>query len=510
MKISTRDVVMVLFRHKSKVMTFFVVAVILATVGIFLAPDSYRSQAKLLIRLGRENLSVDPSVSGPTVTAYRDRESEVNSELAILLSRHLIEQVVDTMGEDALLPSEGSESSGVRPVKAALRMAKGVVKGALTSVGIMAPMTPREKAIKSIAKQLSAQVEKRTSVITASLDAASPEQAQKTLDALIRLYLEQHIKVYAAQASPEFFESQADQLRNAVLQSEQALSKFRAENGIANMDQQKQVLLGQISDLEKQLADAATQAGAAEARVTALNTAIKNLPKTRELSRTTGRTNYAADSIKTKLTELRLKESDLAARYASDHRPLVEVREQIQQMEGALAQEEETLTEITTGIDTNVQELQLNLETQQAECQAQQKRKAVLEQELTSLRDRLTTLVGQEADLAMLEKDVQVADAAYVQYRDNVQRAKVSAALDFDNVSNVSVIQPATWPEVPVRPNKAASLGLGIALAALASLLLAFAFEYLSDYINSKDDVESHLGVPVLLTVSEKEFKQCT
>ena len=133
-----------------------------------------------------------------------------------------------------------------------------------------------------------------------------------------------------------------------------------------------------------------------------------------------------------------------------------------------------------------------------------------MEKELAAQQERLTVLVSREAELAMLERDVQVAEGEYTQYRDNLQRAKVSAALDTDNVSNVSVVQAATWPQAPIGPNRPLSLVLGLVIAAVGSILLAFVVEYFSDTIHSKDDVETHLGVPVLAAVSEKEYARCT
>ena len=70
-----------------------------------MAQAVYESEAKLLIKIGRENVSLDPSVSGPIVGMQQSRENEVKSELAILTSRYLAERVVETVGAEALLGS---------------------------------------------------------------------------------------------------------------------------------------------------------------------------------------------------------------------------------------------------------------------------------------------------------------------------------------------------------------------------------------------------------------------
>ena len=102
-----------------------------------------------------------------------------------------------------------------------------------------------------------------------------------------------------------------------------------------------------------------------------------------------------------------------------------------------------------------------------------------------------------------------LAEKDYEQYRDSLQRARISSALDVDKVSNVSVVQPATLPMDPVKPNKIVNLFLGVFLALFASLTFAFVFDYFDDSVNTPQQVERWVGVPVLVTVSEKEFRAC-
>ncbi len=50
-------------RHKGKMLLFFVLVMAGTAVGTYLSPRSYRSQAKLFIRLGRENVTLDPTAT---------------------------------------------------------------------------------------------------------------------------------------------------------------------------------------------------------------------------------------------------------------------------------------------------------------------------------------------------------------------------------------------------------------------------------------------------------------
>lgn len=512
---SLRDVLSILFYHKWKVLLCFIVTVTVITAATFVSPEIYESQAKLLLRLGRENLQVDPSVSGPTLSVNRDRESELNSEISIFTSNALAEKLVDAVGPEVFLSGAKDEQPGagaqelLRSIRRVAREAKSSLKSILVALDILTPLSPREKAIQSVSKSLTVQAEKRTNILTARFEADQPLVAQQMLDQLMRLYLEHHIKVYASQASPQFFEGQAEKLREELLEREEELARFRERNQIANMEGQKQVLLGQMDSTQRELDSAISQISAAEARTASLKSAIGKRAKTLELSRTTGRTNYAADSLKALLMDLQLKETALASRYPGTHPPLIELRRQIQQTNEALAKEQKTLTEVTTGIDSTTQDLTLSLESEQAELQAQQARAALLRQNLDERRKELAALVSHETELAARERDVELAEKEFKQYREDLQRARISTALDIDKVSNVSVVQAATLPEAPKRPNKILNLALGVLLGVFGGVLWAFGIEYFSDTLSRKEDVERRLGVPLLTVVSEKEFKAC-
>jgi len=519
---SLRDLLYMAFRHKIKIASVFLAVMGLVVLYTYVAQEVYRSDAKLLIRLGRENLSVDPTVSGPTLFPSRDRTNEVNSELSILRSRAIAEKVVDELGPEAFLekPDEAFDVQPIaestkdaqqelRKVRREVREVEETGKGILVALDLATPLSPREKAVKNVMENLDVSVEAKTDIIAVSFDAPSRPLAQKTLDLVLQRYLEDHIRVHAAQATPQFFEEQTEELRSALDAREQKLDAFRREHGITTMDRQKEVLLNQISGLEAQLSNTQAEAMACEGRVAALDASLKGKSKTLEISRTTGVTNYAADALKEKLLELRLRETDLAARYPETHRPLIDTREQITATEKALESENETHTEVTTGVDDTYQQLQMTLVNEKAQLVALQAQQASLSSELERQRGELTALASREVELQTLEREVQLAIKDYEQYRDSLQRARISSALDMDKVSNVSVVQPATLPMDPVKPNKILNLFLGVFVALFAALSFAFAFDYFDDSVNTPQQVERWVGVPVLVTVSEKEFRAC-
>ena len=511
MRISVRDMVYVVFRHKWKAVVLLVLVVIGATGYGYLGPEVFRSDAALLIRLGRETMELDPSVSGRLAPVLATREGEVKSEIAILKSRALVEQTVDAMGEAAFDKARGPAPKTLvarlkRVAKTGVNAVVAAANRTLETLDLRPSLTPRERIVKKLMKGLGVEVETDTSILSVTLDTPSPELAQTALDHLVRFYLERHIEVHSAQASPEFFEKQAERMREELALREQEMAKFREEHGVVNLQGQQDKLLDQTARLESQLNEAAAMVSGSKARLTTLDKAMSELSKTMELSRTTGRTNYAADAYKDKLADLRLGEADLSARFADTYRPLVELREKIEQLEATLAEEEETHTEVVTGLNQNYQEFQLAVATERAQLVDYQAREKTLAGKLNQVKKQIALLT----EFNELTRDIELAEKEYREYRDSLQRSRISAALDIDKVSNVSVVQAATLPIDAIRPRKLLSIGLGIAVGLFGGLSLAFLCEYLNDSLNTKEKAEKMLGFPVLAVVSNKEFRQCT
>ncbi len=515
---SVRDVLYVIFRHKGKIVFFFLLISAAVTLVTYLLPVVYQSDAQLLIRLGRENLPGDPSVPGAMVNVTQDRTSEVKSEVAILSSHYLAEKVVDAIGEGWILDRanlrreklEIPEPPAPGMLKMAFRQAQDLTKQGLITLKLIEALTPREEAIRKVLKNTKVSYEKQTNVVGVTYETRYAPLAKVVLDKLVQFYLERHVEVYTAQASPEFFQEQVTKLESDLKQREQELEAYRQQNDISSIQAQKENLLSRINKLSGELSDVTADADGLQAMVGTLEEVVKQAEKTHELSRTTGMPNYLADKLKERVADLRERETELAARYPGTHRPLVELREQIKLVEDALAKEPESRTEVTTGLDANREAWTHTMKSEKAQLEARRARQAKLAEEIGKHKEELALVASREPELQRLERAREMAENEYKQYRDHLQRAQINAAMDIEKVSNVSVVQPASEPLDPVRPKKLRNIGLGLLLGLFGGIFLAFVREYFDDTLNTTDAVEKRLGVPVLASVSEKEFRACT
>lgn len=475
---SLRDVLRVLFRHKWKGMIFFISTVVITTMIVSYKPDIYESHAKLLIKPGRENISWDASVLGPNITLNRQK-SDLSAELAILTGELIVEKVVDKIGPEALL---GNSFKNAR-------------------------LTPREVAAKLVKKNLNVKGEKNNQIINLSFLSQSPRLARDVLNNLINFYVEIHIEVHQVQETTKFFQEQSEKLLVKLLQKEEQSAQLCNEYGVVSLEAEKEALLTQISDLHRDINDADSEIHFSQGKITWLEKSLQESSATTELSRISGMPDPIVDLIKKHLLDLRFEEVDLVARYPDTSRVLIDLRKQISFAESELANEKEKKIELTTGIDTNYQAMRLELETERAQRQAQMARRQFLEGKLDKGKADLDALASCEIIFSGLQREIDIARTEYTQYRDNYQRAKISAALDAGKISNVSILQPANMPIEPLKSKKRRNVALGVLMGLFGAVGIAYVREFLDDSVKTNEDVNKRLGLPVLITVSYKEVE---
>jgi len=508
---SLRDVYYILFRQKWKVFLFFLAVFVTVTLGTFLSPEIYQSDAKLLVRLGRESVSLDPTATtGQVITVGQSRENEIKSELDILKSQDLVEKVVDTIGPTAFLNDSdeimnkdaspvGSFRRTFNETRQGLRFALG---GAIEPIkGLFRPLSDCDKAVLAVMKNLEIEALKNSNTISISYEAKSQKLAKEVIDKLTGFYLEKHVNVHRTEGSYKFFSQQIEQLRAALTQTEENLRALKNKTGIASLEEQRRVLLKRMGDLEQEIGGTKAAFAASRAKVQAMQKTLAGLPEALVTQETAGIGNYGADVMRSKLYELQLKEQDLLSKFNEDSIPVKEIQRQIAEARGILAKEEPTRTQVTRGLNEAHKQVKLTLLAEKAtlaSLQAKLKEQKVL---LASASNELITINNSEVELAQLQREIAIQEANYRKYSQNLEQARIDQALEIEKISNISVIQPATYPIKPVRPRKVLNLALGFFLGIFGALGLAFFTEYMDHTFKKPEDVEERLQLPMLTSI---------
>ncbi len=508
---SLRDVFYVLFRHKKKIIFFFLAVTITVTLGTFLATPIYRTDAKLMVLIGRESATLDPTVAtGQVMAVSPSRESEINSEIEILKSRELAEKVVDTFGPMAILEGSQGQSGGepssfikekLREFSKSFKKAKKELGHFLVGLGIFNPLSDRDQAIIEFKKDFAVEVQKGNNILFLSYEGPEAGLSQNILRKSIDFYLEKHIVVHRTSGSYEFFDKQSDQLRNEVSKTTEELKKLKSKTGVSSLEEQRRILMNRIGGLQQE--SEATQAALAisRAKIQALNGKLAGLSPTLVTLETTGTGNLAADQMRSRLYELQLKEQEMLSKYTENSIPVKELQRQIAEAQALLKKEEPTRTQVTTGINTAYQDLNLELIKEGANRSSLEAKASVIKSQLGDARSEMGELNHTEVMMVGLQRELSLLEAKYKKYSENLEQARIDQALERYKISNISVVQdPITSPEA-ISPRKVMNIALGIFLGIFGGLGLAIFSENLDHTLKRPRDVEEKLNLSTLASI---------
>lgn len=506
---SLRDLYYVFFRHKWKMILVFLGVIVIVAVITFFAADIYRSEAKLLVRVGRESVALDPTATtGPIISIGRTHESEINTEIEILKSQELAEKVVEAIGPEALLRGPGQESSveGAGREKAMeTKPAKGL-RSLYQQLGLATPLSDHNIAVLKIIDDLEVEAQVGGtrggggSIITVSYEASDPKLAQRVLTKLIDFYMEKHIAVHRTPGSYEFFRQQCSQLRSTLEQSENDLEKLKSQTGIFSLEGQQDVILGRISTLQIEIDSADAALASSKARAQALQKTLAEIPELVVTGASIG-PNVALDAMRATLYDLQLAEQDLVSKFEQGSRQVQDVRQQIAAAQALLGNKKQERTTLTKGLNTIHAELQSALFTEQATLASLEAQLGAVRSKLAGAQAELKALNSAGLKITVLTRDVDIQEANYHKYSENLEQARIDQALESGKISNINVAQSATLPIKPVRPQKARNLLLGLLLGTFSGVMLAFFCEYLDHSIKTPDDAEARLHLPTLACI---------
>jgi capsular exopolysaccharide synthesis family protein len=490
-----RDFYDIVFRQKRKALLFFFTVLAVVIVGNIVAPRVYRSEAKFLIKLGRQDVTVDPTVgTGPMLSVSQPREAVVNSELEILLSRELAGKVVDAIGGEAVMKgSDGLKAAKSAPEKPAQPES-------------LEQQKLRDKAARYLLKNLTVEVVKKSNIIALGYEAKSPQMAHDVLAKLLDEYLSKHISVYKAVGSYDFFDGQKKDLFKALADTEQKINELKKTNNISAMQEQQVLLLTRVGQLKTDVETTEAEIAVTDAKVFVLQDVLSRTPDIVMREKVTGGALSAADEMRKTYNSLMMKEKELLSTFTADSVPVKETRNQIAAAQQLLQQTEENL-EVREGINENKRLLELDLANSQALLASDKAKLATLKEQLSSAQSDIQRINDTELQLTQLVREKEISDLNYRKYAESLEQTRIDNELETDRISNISVSQAPTNPLYPIRPRVLLNVVLGALLGLFGGLGVAFFFDYLDHTFKKPEDIESKLqfaafgAVPLLTTI---------
>ena len=479
------------YRHKRKMAAVFCVIFVLLAVGVVAFPRTYTSDARLFIRLGRESVALDPTATMNEVINVNDsRESEINSELEILRSRVLLEDVVERLGPNDVL-SRSADNSQAGTIVAQLKAARTWLSGDISLA---------ERAVTKLEKSIEISSPRKSNVLRVTCKAGDPKQAQRILQAFLDSYMIRHAEANRTQGSHEFFADQSEILRVQLAKADADLSDAKNRIGMASVDGQRENVEEQANIIEVAVLENQLALSSSEEKIAALEKMLVEMPE-QELAEESMIPSEAFDAMRHELYKVQILEKEASSRYTDLHPNVIALRHQVEETRKILASEEANRNHPTHKLSVVRQAVQIDLAATKASVAAQKAEAAVLKQQLEGVASRIRALNDSEFRIRELSREAELLEASYRTYTTNREQARIHAALEAGRISNVNVVQPASFVAKASSPNLRLALALTLVLATLASVLVALVSEHFDQSLKSPEQTEQELGVPVLFSV---------
>jgi polysaccharide biosynthesis protein PslE len=495
------DLGRVLKRHPKKSFVTFCALMSLSIAVLILLPRTYESESLLFVRVGRESVTLDPTVTtGQIIALNESRESELNSILEVLKSRAIMERVVDRLGPQAILlpPSEGNSAESSNPLKDSLASAVNTVAQWLEPTG---PLSEREKAIQTLSKNAAIYNKQKSNVISVTYKARSPKQAQTIVTALVDEYMSEHQRIHATAGSHSFFMEQETVYREKLDAAQQELTAAKNEMGLASLEGKRQLIEDRIKKITTEQLSVQTSISASSARIASLENLISDLPSRITSQEVDGMPNVAGDNMRQQLYVLEIQEKELLSKYTKEHPLVIAAQQKVLDAKQIMGEQAESRTYATTAVNPAVQKLQVELLVEKAAGEALQARLGNLEHEYIVAQADLKEMNSHELKLNELNRELALAEANYQVYASKLEEARIQQSLDDEHISNLNVSQPATFVEKPVSPKKAIVLVAGLLMSCVGALCMAILAEMNNRVMRSPVEVEDQLGLPVVVTL---------
>lgn len=247
-----RELVIFFFRFRRRLTLAFALPFLLAVFISFLPTPRYKAESVLVVRMGAEYV-YKPEVNSASANANTpipfDREQIFKSEVAILESTDLHEDVIRTLGLDVIYPEIISP-----PVLSH-------IKDLLLGKPIFALFTPplsqealaqyqMATAAEVFAKRLDIRLEKESAVITLSFEHRDRALAEKALSVTLEKYFEKRKSLYLDPRAT-LAASQMQTLQERSHTAHKEVESFRLRKHISSLEEQRKLLLEKRSEAEK-------------------------------------------------------------------------------------------------------------------------------------------------------------------------------------------------------------------------------------------------------------------
>ncbi|MCR3769996.1 TonB-dependent receptor [Pseudomonas aeruginosa] len=253
---SLRDLLRLLFIYQREFKLAALSAVVIIVLGAFLLPAKYESNARLLVKPGRDStLPIEISNRQALVMPSTQRDPIVDEE-RLLTGRPIVRQVAERYLEVLANrpPPEGLWKRTKFYVKKAIGAVFDGIRVTLETFGVIEETTAVERLAKDLEKKFEVTHAAGSTVMEISFTWSEPEVAQEVVKAWIEIYMEERTQALGRKSLYAFYEAQTADSAAQIKSYKAQILKHLNEIGASSIEDRLQDLSERINVLRGEAA----------------------------------------------------------------------------------------------------------------------------------------------------------------------------------------------------------------------------------------------------------------
>ena len=501
---SLRDIVRLLFIFQREMRLAFWLTLCLIVAGAYLLPSRYESDARLLVKPGRDlpvEYSDSQNFGAPTI----NRDPIVDEE-KMLLGHPVIHEVARYYLQTVKpVPPVGFWKTIKYHLKQYAVIVTDDLRSVLETLGVLEPQTTEERLETKLAKGFSVTHANGSYVMELRFIWDDPDIARLVVKKWVGSFLDERAQALRRRSLYEFYAAESKKMAQRIADVSAAVAiDLNAINGTGSQEK-----LTSLSDMLDKVSAERMEAwvewkalrssvGASEKLVGQLQPEVI---KSRELG-----LNMDRQDLAIKLNGLELQRLDMLKVYRPGAPAIKAIDDSIAALKQRVAQQGNMVPHAETREPNQLvialQRDRLSNEARAAELAG---KVAAYDKEIADLKAERTMVLALQPALVVLEGELASDKKNYALYLGSLEKARIDRALDDSRISNIAIVEQATLNKDRVFPKRPLLLLLAAPLSLAVALFVVYLSYLLDQRIHDAGNMASRFGVPVWSTVMEEE-----
>jgi polysaccharide chain length determinant protein (PEP-CTERM system associated) len=388
--------------------------------------------------------------------------------------------------------------------------------------------TPREMEalLNGMRNDIKVRASPRGQLIEIAFQHSEPTVARDVVAMLTDMLLEENLgaKRVEAHQAYDFISQQLDVYRTRLEEAERRLREFKQKNLIAEgvgsatspdgNDAEIPVTaafadVSRLADARDQLAKTENNLNQLQSQRTEFAKQLEEEPRWISAQQDYGTSGEVKSQSAQRIAQLESQIHELRLTYTDRHPAIVQLQAQIEQLKAARAsntdsEEDGGDTDLIADLGDQVLNptyisLKERLSALDAQITSARAETEQLRVKIVALEKAILDVPRKEQELVALRRDYAVNASTYNSLLKRLEEARVTKEMEVqDKGGRIRVIEPATVPYKPVKPNRVIILLMGLGGGFAAGYGLGFLRHLMDNTVKSEDDVRGLVGLPVL------------